>query len=171
MVIWRNVDHMKFININRSVTKMVVNENLIELNLEARNSEDVIKILGNAMKEEGYVKSSYLDAVIEREKIFPTGLPSEGICVAIPHTDTWHVNKSAFAVGILKEPVKFFMMGDESTILNIDIVLLLAIDNPTAQVEFLRKLMTVIQNQKLLLELKKSTSKAEVMKLLSYLND
>jgi len=149
---------------------MVIDKNLIKLNIQAKNSEDVITELGNAMKEGGYVKDSYLNAVLEREKVFPTGLPGEGICIAIPHTDSKHVNKSAIATGILINPVKFSMMGDEKTILDVEIVMLLAIDDPNAQLKLLQKLMSVIQNQELLLKLKASTTKNEVMQLLSCLN-
>ncbi|MBU5585366.1 PTS sugar transporter subunit IIA, partial [Enterococcus sp. S181_ASV_20] len=54
-----------------------------------------------------FVHPSYQQAVIERERIFPTGLPTKGINVAIPHTDSIHVKKEGFLVGVLEKPVTF----------------------------------------------------------------
>ena len=47
----------------------------------------------------------------EREKVFSTGLNFEEMGIAIPHTDSIHVNRQAIAVGILKEPVKILSYG------------------------------------------------------------
>lgn len=59
------------------------------------------------MFEKGYVKSTYIDAVLEREKTLPTGLDIGEMCVAIPHTDSKHVNESNVALAVLKNPVEF----------------------------------------------------------------
>ena len=50
-----------------------MNSDLIALNLEVKNKEEVIQELGKRMFEKGYVKSTYIDAVLEREKTLPTG--------------------------------------------------------------------------------------------------
>lgn len=66
------------------------------------------------MFEKGYVKSTYIDAVLEREKTLPTGLDIGEMCVAIPHTDSKHVNESNVALAVLKNPVEFRNMIDPS---------------------------------------------------------
>lgn len=149
----------------------VLDKELIKLNIELGNSEDVIKELGKLMEKGGYVKETYVNAVLEREKIYPTGLPTDGICVAIPHTDSSHVNSSAVSIGILKREVEFGMMGDIDTKFNVGIVMLLAIDNPEAQVKLLQKLMTMVRDKELLIKLKNAASKEEVVRYLSFLND
>lgn len=45
-----------------------MNSDLIALNLEVKNKEEVIQELGKRMFEKGYVKSTYIDAVLERER-------------------------------------------------------------------------------------------------------
>lgn len=60
-----------------------MNSDLIALNLEVKNKEEVIQELGKRMFEKGYVKSTYIDAVLEREKTLPTGLDIGEMCVAI----------------------------------------------------------------------------------------
>ena len=61
---------------------------LIFMNVDAQNDSDIISLLGNKMLEKGYVKDTYVDAVIERESILPTGLDIGDLCVAIPHTQS-----------------------------------------------------------------------------------
>lgn len=147
----------------------VLHKNLIKLNLRCNTSEDVIKELGSLMKKEGCVKESYVEAVLKREKNHPTGLPSKGISVAIPHTDSSHVEKSAISIGILESPVKFSMMGNENIKLNVEIVFMLAIDDPKAQIKLLQRLMSIFQDEKLLLDLKKSNTEEDVINKLIFL--
>ncbi len=71
-----------------------IHEDIILLGVDATDREDAIRQLGKVMFDKGYVKDTYVDAVITREKSFPTGLPTEEVKVAIPHTDTTHVNSS-----------------------------------------------------------------------------
>ena len=40
----------------------------------------------------------YIESVIEREKIFPTGLEFPKYCIAIPHTDSKYIKKDAIAI-------------------------------------------------------------------------
>ncbi|WP_236895630.1 PTS sugar transporter subunit IIA [Clostridium beijerinckii] len=143
-----------------------MNSDLIALNLEVKNKEEVIQELGKRMFEKGYVKSTYIDAVLEREKTLPTGLDIGEMCVAIPHTDSKHVNESNVALAVLKNPVEFRNMIDPSKKVEVMVVFLLAINDPDSQVTLLSKLMSVFQNVELLKQIKSSSSTQEVTKLL-----
>jgi len=122
---------------------------LIELKLKAKSSQEVIEKLGNLMLSKGYVLDSYVDAVLTREETLPTGLPIDGFSVAIPHTDSGHVNESTIAIATLEEPVEFNMMID-----------------PTQKTKVQLALMSVFQNKELLMNLQKASSKEEVNELL-----
>ena len=61
------------------------------IDLEASTNEEALSKLSDQMYQNGYVKESYKDAVIERERSFATGLPTVYCSVAIPHTDIQHV--------------------------------------------------------------------------------
>ncbi|OCB00876.1 PTS sugar transporter subunit IIA [Clostridium beijerinckii] len=143
-----------------------MNSDLIALNLEVKNKEEIIQELGKRMFEKGYVKSTYIDAVLEREKTLPTGLDIGEMCVAIPHTDSKHVNESNVALAVLKNPVEFRNMIDPSKKVEVMVVFLLAINDPDSQVTLLSKLMSVFQNVELLKQIKNSSSTEEVTKLL-----
>ncbi|ERK28977.1 PTS sugar transporter subunit IIA [Clostridium intestinale] len=139
---------------------------LIELKLKAKSSQEVIEKLGSLMLSKGYVLDSYVHAVLTREETLPTGLPIDGFSVAIPHTDSGHVNESTIAIATLEEPVEFNMMIDPTQKTKVQLVFLLAVKNPNAQVQLLKTLMSVFQNKELLMNLQKASSKEEVNELL-----
>ena len=148
----------------------VIDENLIKLNMTCANSEQAIRELGTMLFESGRVKSTYVEAVVKREKTYPTGLPGPKIGVAIPHTDSNHVNESAIAIGILAQPVVFHVMGNPTETLPVEIVIMLAVESPEKQLGVLRKLAETFQDGPLLQRLKNATSQVEVCKLLERLN-
>ena len=59
-----------------------LNENLIVPDLEAENSEEVFEKLGGLFIAEGYCRDTYVDALKEREKDFPTGINMGTIGIA-----------------------------------------------------------------------------------------
>ena len=118
----------------------LLDQNLVMINLEAETQQEALEKLAGRLYETGYVKETYAQAILEREKVFPTGLPTEGYGVAIPHTDVEHVHKPAVALGILQKPVKFNLMGDlnpESQV-DVQIMFMLAIKEPHMQLELLQ---------------------------------
>ncbi|RAL21383.1 PTS sugar transporter subunit IIA [Thermoflavimicrobium daqui] len=140
---------------------------LIKVNLEARNAYEAIEVLSHVLYEKGYVKDSFINAVINREKVYPTGLPSSGVGVAIPHTDRIHVKQSGIAVATLKESVSFFTMGTPNIQQEVRIIFLLAIDNPDKQIAILKKLISLIKKEDLLKEMIESKSETEIYQLLN----
>jgi len=139
----------------------------IELQYKANKAEDVLKRLGQLLYDYDFVKDTYLKGVLEREKVYPTGLPSRGISIAIPHTDPIHVKKSQIAVMTLKNPVLFSMMGSPEVTLPVQIVFMMAIKEPKQQLQLLKQLMKVFQDEKLLQEILASQDEENLKTLLS----
>lgn len=120
----------------------VFREELVLMNYAAKDTEDVLRSLADLLYQDGSVKESYFQAMYERERAYPTGLPMEGIKVAIPHAEVEHVNFSAFAIATLPEPVKFGEMGGApDSLLDVNIVMMLANADPEEQVKTLRKMV------------------------------
>ena len=142
---------------------------LIKLNVKANSSEDVIRLLGKEMKKKDYVKSGYIDAVLAREAILPTGLNLNDFGVAIPHTDTQYVNKASIGVAVLSKPIKFNNMINPKEKIQVQLVFLLAIQDPSNQVQLLQKLMAVFQNIDLLKLIQKATTKEEIANKLQHI--
>jgi PTS system galactitol-specific IIA component len=150
-----------------SKTKDVFREELVLLNYQARDAEDVLKALADRLLEDGAVKDTYFQAMINREKSFPTGLPLEGINVAIPHAEVEHVNYSAFAIATLPTPVQFGEMGaGPDQFLDVHIVMMLANADPDEQVKTLRRMVDLFDEPESLSALMSAKSPSEVVKVL-----
>lgn len=118
---------------------------LLPLELLNNNAEEALTKMGNLLYHAGYVKDSYTSAIIEREKIYPTGLPAS-IGVAVPHTDAHHVLKFGLAIGILNHPVPFIEMGSggERSV-DVQVIMALAVPDKDKVVNMLQHLFGVIQ--------------------------
>ena len=141
---------------------------LISRGLKASNANQAIKKLGNLLVQGEYVKDTFIENVIKREKEFATGLPLRGkINVAIPHTDFEHVNKPAIAVGILDTPVEFNVMGSPDKLIQVSVVFLLAIKESDRQLKMLKMLAEFFERPELLLKITAALTDEEIVELLS----
>jgi galactitol PTS system EIIA component len=131
-----------------------IKKEFVAFNLDMPNKEEVIHFLGGILLNAGYVKKSYVSAVLTREKKFPTGLATQDIHVAIPHTDIKHCLKPGMAVGLLTKPVVFSEMATNDKFVNAEIVFLLSITEPKQEVIWLSRLATLFQTPGLLKHLK-----------------
>lgn len=155
----------------RSSFAPFLSEALIVLDLPAADAAAAIRTLADRLYREGYVRESYAEAVLQRERVYPTGLPTT-IPVALPHTDVEHCLRPGLAVARLAAPVAFGMMGDPSQQVETRLVFMLSITDPKAQVSWLKRLIECFQQPELLESLEMATSAVEVMALLgSHLED
>lgn len=145
--------------------KIIISEKLIELDLEADSKEQAIRVLADKLSALGYVKEGYYENVIQREKDYPTGLPSV-IPVAVCHTEAQYVNRSSMAVGTLRRPVAFSEMGTPERSVMAEIIFLIALNDPKDQVPWLKKMAGIFKNKEALTHIKTATNKR---KLASYL--
>ncbi len=138
-------------------------ESLIFTDLVAETYEDVMRSVGKQIAAEGYAKESYVDALISREKDFPTGLDIDGFGVAIPHTDVSHVNQAATAIAVLRNPVSFVQMGTDDDYVDAKIIFMLAVDDPQGHLEQLQRIISIIQDKDVLDKLSKATKASEII--------
>ncbi len=95
---------------NQELESLIPQE-FVLVGLDASDKSEAIQLLANLFLHEGYVKDTYIDAVLTREKEFPTGLRTMDVHVAIPHCDVGHCLKPGIAVGILLAPAQFIEMA------------------------------------------------------------
>ena len=148
------------------MSKIYMDQDLIEINLEAVDNKEVIEKLSKILLEKNLVKSNYKDEVLKREDNFPTGLNSGYIRFAIPHTEAKFVNKTAMAVAVLKDTVSFNKMENKNENLDVKLVFLLAVNDPNNQVKVLQKLMGGMQNKELVDTIINSRSKEEILDII-----
>ncbi|MEM0011291.1 MAG: PTS sugar transporter subunit IIA [Candidatus Bathyarchaeia archaeon] len=123
-------------------------------NLKCGDSIEVLQKLSEILVRKGYADPELPGAIIKREKEFPTGLELKcNVNVAIPHADARYVHKPAVLVAKLANPVKFQHMVDGREI-DVDIVLLLALNDPHKQIQTLQKLASALENEEIVLRLK-----------------
>lgn len=126
--------------------KQLTSENLIALNLDAKDKLDAIKQLVDMLYKEKKItsKEEFLKAVLDREKLSPTGIEAG---LAIPHGKSDFVKEASFAIATLKKPLTDWESIDESN--KVDLVFLLAIpsaESGSTHIELLSELMTRISN-------------------------
>ncbi|WP_010648213.1 PTS sugar transporter subunit IIA [Oceanobacillus massiliensis] len=148
------------------MSELFFDESVILLNLEGTTKEEVLETVSSNLVDKGLVKPSFIQAIINREGEFATGLPTAGVSVAIPHTDVEHVNQKTISIAVLKDPVDFVIMGDDSETTPVQIVFMLAMDEPHSQLSLLQRLMQVFQNEEVLKELASQTDKTAIKNLM-----
>lgn len=112
-----------------------------------KNNKEVLNVLSNALIKEKIVKSSFKNAVIDREMKYPTGLEFEGYSIALPHTECEHVNKSQIAIMTLEKPVKFYEMTSLDKEIDVKIIFMLALKNSEQHIKILQKVMKLVQDK------------------------
>lgn len=142
--------------------EQAIHRELIAVGIDAKDSEDAIRQVGKLFEENGYVKDSYIDAVVAREKVFATGLELDGISIAMPHTDIIHVNKPGVTVAKLAHPVEFEHMGEPGRKVEAEMLFMMAITNPEDQIGTIMRVLGVFQNKEALEAFKAAETEEEV---------
>lgn len=126
--------------------KMLINQKYIQINVEAADCFQAIEAAASPLLRDNRIDEGYITAACEREKIFPTGLPTP-VGVAIPHAEPDNVLEEAVSLITLKNPVVFHGMGAPEECIDVSIVFLLAIKDGEKQIETLQKIVLMIQDE------------------------
>lgn len=135
---------------NQNQSKNIVEESNIITSLQAKDSSDVIHKLGQRLIDGAFIHEAYIQAVIDREKTYPTGLQTLSGYVAIPHADSTLVKKTGIAIATLSHPVIFKSMENGSDEYPVTLVMLLAIKDVEEVVKVLQKVIALLENEETL---------------------
>jgi len=124
------------------------------------NSDDVINELSARARDKGFVDETFAGNVINREREYPTGLPT-GVPIAIPHIHEGCL-ESFFAMALPVKPVPFFNMGDSNEQLMAEMVFLFGITDPGEQTAVLKKFAKTFQHTETLKDFQNSASPEEI---------
>lgn len=105
---------------------------------------DVLEAVAALALERGFVRPSFTQALVDRERDHPTGLPTP-VPVAIPHADTEHVLRPALAAVLLDPPVPFGEMGGAGGDVAVRLAVVLMVTDPARQVGLLSRLITALR--------------------------
>ena len=114
--------------------------------LEADNQEQIFDQVATLLEEKKVVTDTYRSALIEREKMFPTGLDMEFLGkdlpnVAIPHTDTIHNLTENVVVVRLAKPVTFHNMIAPDKEVEVSLLFFIINNSSSSQTNILAQLM------------------------------
>lgn len=129
-------------------TGLRTSPSLIVTDCNAKTDEEVITLLSRLAQEQGYVNEIFLEKILEREKAYPTGLPT-AVPIAIPHVHDGCL-ESFFSAAVLKDPVDFGSMDGSDDPVSAMMVFLFGITDPSHQTAVLRKFSLVFQDAELL---------------------
>lgn len=124
------------------LNKELFSEQAVLINQDVHLQEEALRLICLELENKNVVTSDFFQAILEREKVYPTGLSlSENIGVAIPHTDPDKVKKNQMGFISLKRPVKFQQMGDDSKEVEVTMIFVLCLKTSDDQLDMLQKLM------------------------------
>lgn len=132
----------------------------------ADSKEDALKLSGSALYKAGYVSKNFADLCIEREKEYPTGLPTE-IPTAIPHCFDEGITDNCICFLKLDEPVAFRRMDDDTQEIHTRLIFNLAITDPAQHLKALQNLMVFLNDNDSLIKCETLSDD----KLLDYLQE
>lgn len=130
----------------------------------AVDREEAIRMCGEALFREGLVSEQFAQLCINREKDYPTGLPTE-IPTAIPHAKDVGIKESSVCFLKLDKPVAFRRMDDDTAEVETDMIFNLAIKDPNEHLAALQNMMAFLNDSEALLKCKELSDD----ELISYL--
>jgi PTS system galactitol-specific IIA component len=152
-----------------SITELL-NTRAILLKAAAEDAADIIQKLGGILSQLGYVHDGFIEATLAREASMPTGLPLAGqVNAAIPHVDPKYVKHPAVALATLERPVIFHNMVIPEEDVPVQLVIMLALDQPKSQIETLQQVASILQKPEVVERLMAATRAEEVFSILEAL--
>ena len=141
-------------------------EDLILIKPQVADREELLRLMAAKVEAKGMVLPSFTEAVLKREIDYPTGLSTECINVAVPHTDACHVKTQAIVVAKVDPPVEFAAMGMSDDVILVGYVFMLLLKKDNAQVPLLQKLMNLCADETAAGQLKAANTVEEVLRVL-----
>ena len=139
-----------------------LNENLIELNVQAKDAEDAIRQAGQLLVSNGLAEERYVDGMV---KGFQDVGPYIGVAphIAFPHARPEHgaLNKGVSIIR-LAEPVKFGHPTNDP----ISLVCALCGTDSTSHIEMLQALAELLRDQEKLNTILNAETKQEILNIL-----
>ena len=142
----REINEGRILMNTNSIANPIISPDLIFIHPEATSNIELIKLMAKQLMNQKLVKDEFIDAILQRESEYPTGVPIGDIAAAIPHTDAIYVNNSAMVVSVLKNPIPFANMANPDEYLPVQIVFMLAMKEPAFQIAWLKKLLSFLNN-------------------------
>ncbi|TCW42468.1 PTS system IIA component (Fru family) [Thermohydrogenium kirishiense] len=144
---------------------MIINENLVILNLEAKDKESaILELAKQALKEDKITSvDDFAKSVFEREKTYTTGV---GNGIAIPHGKSEAVKEAMIVFGKCSDGIEWESLDGKP----VNIIFLLGVPDKNVSdihLKILSQLSRKLMNEDFVESLKKAVTKDEILEALS----
>ena len=129
------------------------------------NAKEALAFAGSLLQEKGYVKDGFAQALLDREKHYPTGIPTAPP-IALPHTDGDLVLSPCLLCVVNKKILSFKSLGGDDEEVLVQLLFVLALKDGNSHLKTLSVLIEKSQTGQLQNLLLQSTSEAEAMGVL-----
>lgn len=146
--------------------KKVFQKDFFCFDVEGEDFSKVVKKVSAKLLDLDMVEVSYLEAVLQRESNYPTGLITQELNIGIPHTDPEHVKSPFVYIVRLKDSIKMKQMGD-SQLMDVSNLFFLGITNPADQVQLLQLIMSLFMDAEFVRKFESSNTEEEAYDLFS----
>ena len=134
--------------------------------VKAESKEEALGRLFEALNAAGKVKPSFYEAILEREKNYPTGLELGERNAAIPHVTPDHVVTSAMGVAVWDTPVTFQRMDNKAETVEVKVIFNIALDANGKHLDILQEIMGVVANADVMRRLVRAETSEQIIKIL-----
>jgi fructose-specific phosphotransferase system IIA component len=147
--------------------KALINEDLIELNLEATTQKEVISQLTSLLSSQGRIESesAFIQGVLERETEFSTGF---GNGFAIPHCKSEKVKSASIVIGKTTNEIEWNSL-DNRPVTFIIMLAIPATEGGTTHLKILSMLSGKLMDPEFREHLMKATQSEQILDLLNEL--
>ena len=136
-------------------------------NQSAENRKQALALLAKEFIKAKVVEDNFLEGIMAREAVFPTGLELNRMGVAIPHTDPEYVKENQIGFMTLKKPVIFQFMGDITQEVKVSVIFMMALKEGEKQLEMLPKLMDLFMMDDVMDALKEAKTYDDYYQIIS----
>lgn len=144
--------------------KEMFDEQLIGTQLEGDSEETIFENVAAHLENLGFVNEGYLKGIVTRERQFPTGLITQHLNIALPHSEPEYVEKPFVYIARLKDEITVKQMGDSQD-MGVKDLFFLGIKDPKEQVGLLQAFMELFMKEKFVAEYKAEQDKTKIYEL------
>ncbi|KDS93145.1 PTS sugar transporter subunit IIA [Dermabacter hominis 1368] len=124
----------------------LIKRDLVQFDWDVADQAEFFTRMVDKLERLGYVKDSFLPAIVAREHAYPTALPTEPEAIAIPHSDAEHILTPFIASTRLASAIAWHDMGDSSVTHQVKLVFMLGFTRADGHIEVLQILLQNFQN-------------------------
>ena len=137
--------------------------------VNADTLEQLLNIICDELQRKGMVTETFREAIIERERVYPTGIETRLFGVAIPHVDSEHVTANAICTVTLDRPVSFGLMGGgPQDRIDVECLFVILLQDRSRHMKTLVRFMEILRNTEVLSAIRYSCSEQETSQHLAH---